>query len=139
MSGVKLTSEFRVRSCDVDAFGHVNNAVYLQYCEGARNDYMLQKGLTFSDFQNWKEGPVLYAARLDYVQPAYTDDELLIEGEFIITGKTRFRIRHDMKLKSDGTLICHADLDFAFVNLETNRPCRIPKAFYDAFSPDAES
>ncbi len=130
-----LVSELRVRSCDVDSFGHVNNAVYLQYCEGARNDYMLQRGLTFADFKQWNIGPVLYSARLDFKSPAHTDDELIIEGVLSFTGRTRFRIDHNLVLKGDRKLICHAELEFAFVDLTTGRPCRVPEPFIKAFAP----
>lgn len=126
-------SELRVRSCDVDSFGHVNNAMYLRYCEAARNDYMLQRGLTFADFEEWKAGPVLYSARLDFKYPAKTDDELLIRGVMSSNGKTRFRIHHEIVLKGGGKLVCQAELDFAFVNLSNGRPCRVPAAFAQAF------
>jgi acyl-CoA thioester hydrolase len=129
----KLISELRVRSCDVDSFGHVNNAVYLMYAEAARNDYMLQRGLIFADFERWKAGPVLFSAKLDYKSPARTDDELVITGHMQNQGRTRFGIVHEMLLKKDSRLICRAELVFAFVDLTTGRPCRIPEPFAKAF------
>src|SRR5689334_13951202 len=102
-----LVSELRVRSCDVDSFGHVNNAVYLMYAEAARNDYMLQRGLTFADFKRWNAGPVLFGAKLDYKAPAFTDDELIITGLMQGQGKIRFSIAHDFLRKADRKLICH--------------------------------
>jgi acyl-CoA thioester hydrolase len=128
-----LVSELRVRSCDVDSFGHVNNAVYLMYAEAARNEYMLQRGLTFADFKRWMVGPVLFSAKLDYKAPAFTDDELIITGLMQAQGRTRFSIVHDFLKKPDQKLICHAELDFAFVDLTTGRPCRMPEEFAKAF------
>lgn len=128
-----LTSRLRVRSCDVDSFGHVNNAVYLQYCEGARNDYMLERGLTFADFRQWNAGPVLVAAHLDFRRPAVTDDELVIRGVLETEGRIRFRIDHEIERPADQAIVCVARLDFAFVELTTGRPCRIPEAFRAAF------
>ncbi|HUR47206.1 MAG TPA: thioesterase family protein [Candidatus Saccharimonadales bacterium] len=128
-----LISELRVRSCDVDSFGHVNNAVYLMYAEAARNDYMLQCGLTFADFERWNAGPVLFNANLEYKYPARTDDELIITGLMENQGRTRFGIVHEMLLKKDKRLVCRANLSFAFVDLKTGRPCRIPEAFAKPF------
>lgn len=133
MPSPRLVSRLRVRSCDVDSFGHVNNAVYLQYCEGARNDYMLERGLTFADFRKWNAGPVLVTARLDFRQPAVTDDELVIHGVLECEGRVRFRIDHRIERAPDGGLVCLARLDFAFVDLGSGRPCRIPDAFRKAF------
>jgi acyl-CoA thioester hydrolase len=128
-----LISELRVRSCDVDSFGHVNNAVYLMYAEAARNDYMLQRGMPFADFKRWNAGPVLFSAKLDYKAPAHTDDELVITGVMQAQGRTRFNIIHEFIRKSDQKLVCRAELDFAFVDLVSGRPCRIPEEFAKAF------
>jgi YbgC/YbaW family acyl-CoA thioester hydrolase len=133
MESLRLVSEMRVRSCDVDSFGHVNNAVYLQYCEGARNDYMLQRGLAFADFQKWNAAPVLIAASLEYKQPARTDDELRIFGKIELEGRARFSIRHEMLHAGTETLICQANLEFVFVRLDSGKPCRIPEKFLRAF------
>ncbi|MDB6032818.1 MAG: thioesterase superfamily protein [Verrucomicrobiales bacterium] len=122
-----------MRSCDVDSFGHVNNAVYLMYAEAARNDYMLQRGLTFADFKRWNAGPVLFSAKLDYKAPAHTDDELVITGRMEAQGRTRFSIVHEIIRKPEQKLICHAELEFAFVDMTTNRPCRMPEQFAKAF------
>ncbi|HAV60937.1 MAG TPA: hypothetical protein DCY13_01050 [Verrucomicrobiales bacterium] len=128
-----LTSTLRVRSCDVDSFGHVNNAVYLQYCEGARNDYMLERGLTFADFERWQAGPVLTRAQLEFKFPARTDDQLAIRGNISLIGRTRFRIQHEVVRIPDGTHVCGADLHFAFVDLTSGRPVRVPAKFLAAF------
>jgi acyl-CoA thioester hydrolase len=135
MSSLPLVSRLRVRSCDVDSFGHVNNAVYLQYCEGARNDFLLTRGLTFADFRKWNAGPVLTRALLDFHAPAITDDELVIHGDLQVEGRIRFRIDHRIERTNDGVLVCRATLDFAFVELTTGRPCRIPEDFRSAFAP----
>ena len=134
MPATPLISRLRVRSCEVDSFGHVNNAVYLQYCEGARNDYMLQNGLTFADFRRWNAGPVLTRAELEFRAPAVTDDELLIRGRLVVEGRIRFRIDHEIVRVGDEKRVCVARLDFAFVDLSTGRPCRIPEVFQEAFA-----
>ena len=133
MPAPSLISRLRVRSCDVDSFGHVNNAVYLQYCEGARNDFMLERGLVFADFAKWNAGPVMTMAQLDFRAPAVIDDELLIRGVLETDGRVRFHIDHAIERVGDGAVICVARLDFAFVDLATGRPCRIPEAFRQAF------
>lgn len=138
MPAPRLVARLRVRSCDVDSFGHVNNANYLRYCEAARNDYLLERGLAFADFTRWEAFPALVAARLDYRLPARTDDELIVYGTLEATGRTRFSIHHEIVRAGDEALICAAQLEFAFLHLRTNRPCRIPAEFARAFefAPD---
>jgi acyl-CoA thioester hydrolase len=132
----QLSTVLHVASCEVDSFSHVNNAVYLQYCERARNDYMLQRGLRFDDFKKWGAGPVLFRAALDYRRPAIVDDELRVHGEIVSGGRTRFQIVHRFERGSDQAEICVAHLEFAFVSLDSGRPCRIPRAFLGAFGID---
>ncbi len=133
MASSRLTSRLRVRSCDTDSFGHVNNAAYLRYCEGARNDYMIERGLRFAHLAEWQAGPVLTAARLEFKAPAWTDDDLLVHGTLEFASRIRFRIDHEIERERDGALVCAASLDFAFVDLATGRPCRVPEAFLRAF------
>ena len=133
MPAKELVHLLHVSSCEVDSFGHVNNAVYLQYCERARNDYMLQVGLKFTDFEEWNAGPVLYRAQLEYRRPALVDDELRVVAEISSSGRTRFQIVHRFFRTSDDELICTADLEFAFVDLVRGRPRKVPGPFREAF------
>lgn len=129
-----LIYEMRVPSCDVDSFGHVNNSIYLRYLEAARNEYMLRRGLVFADFERWGAGPVLISAKLEFKQPCHTDDELAISGALSRRGHTRFRIFHEVLRSSDRILACRAELEFAWVQLASGRPCRIPPDFIRAFA-----
>jgi len=133
-----LFSERVVRSYELDSFGHVNNAVYLQYCEGARNDYLKQKGIRFSDFQRWNKGPFLYQATLNYKRPVFADDRLRIEGRIRFQRRTGFRIDHVMSRIGDEETVCIAAIDFAFVDLVTQKPCRVPSPFLEAFRPETQ-
>jgi acyl-CoA thioester hydrolase len=117
----------------VDSFGHVNNSVYLRYFEKARNDFMLQRGLKFSDFSSWGAGPILFSLQIDFKAPARTDDELVISGVLKPEGRIRFYIEHQVHRKPDQQLICTARLGFAFVSLPGGKPVRVPEAFSKAF------
>ena len=48
MDGFPFVHRDSVRFRDVDAFGHVNNAVYATYLEDARNAYLYELGLVRS-------------------------------------------------------------------------------------------
>ena len=42
----KFTLKFKVRSYECDSYGHVNNAVYLNYLEFARMSALEENGFT---------------------------------------------------------------------------------------------
>ena len=69
-----------VRSYELDSFGHVNNANYLNYLEAARCEYMKQRGLSFNDFERWGAFPFIGKVEIKYKAPAVADDILEIRA-----------------------------------------------------------
>lgn len=69
-------SRFRVRGYELDSFGHVNHAVYLNYCEHARWEFLRQEGIFLTSFQQWKRWPVIAGIEIKYLRPAFMHDEL---------------------------------------------------------------
>jgi acyl-CoA thioester hydrolase len=61
---------------DIDAMGHLNNAVYLSYCEFARQKYWDRLVGLRNVFDI---GFVMASASIDYRLPAYMGDRLEIE------------------------------------------------------------
>ncbi len=88
---------------DLDAFGHVNNAVYLAWLEQVRNTVYLQmlgrtdpteagKGLDF----------VVARAEVDYLAPVHFGDGITITMWPVRVGRSSFTLDYDCR-KSDGT------------------------------------
>ena len=67
-----------VRGYELDSYGHVNNAVYLQYFEQARWEYMKEHGLL--DLINMNELLlVVVDTHIRYMRESNLFDELVIE------------------------------------------------------------
>ena len=72
-----------VRGYELDSYGHVNNAVYLQYFEQARWEYMKQQGLL--DMINRHElFLVVIDTHIRYMRESNLFDELVIETACMI-------------------------------------------------------
>lgn len=71
-----ITTDIFVRSYELDSFGHVNNAVYLQYFELARTQWLATAGLAFSDIKTYGILIVIRNAEISYTSPAYMGDTL---------------------------------------------------------------
>lgn len=72
----KHKSTIEIRFVDIDAFGHVNNAVFLTYFEQARVSY-------FDEVLGWdydwsKEGVIVARSEVDYVLPVLFRDSIQI-------------------------------------------------------------
>jgi acyl-CoA thioester hydrolase len=127
-----LTSTHRVASYEMDSFGHVNNAVFLNYLEKARCDFMTLKGLQFNDFFKWRKYPVVVRAHLEYKYPAAVGDRLLIKGWISQHTKASFTLQYEITNQHSGRLILTAETFHVFVD-DNNRPTRIPEEFKNKF------
>ena len=65
-----------IRFADIDAMGHVNNAVYFSYFEQARMAYFKERVARIWD---WNEDGVIVARNeIDYVFPVFLNDRMVI-------------------------------------------------------------
>jgi acyl-CoA thioester hydrolase len=65
-----------IRFADIDAMGHVNNAVYFSYFEQARMAYFKER---VARIWNWNEDGVIVARNeIDYVFPVFLNDRMVI-------------------------------------------------------------
>ena len=127
-----LESVLRVASYEMDSFGHVNNAVFLNYLEKARCDFMTLKGLHFNDFFKWHRYPVVVRAHLEFKHPAAADDELLIKGWISSHAKTSFTLQYEIFNRGTGKLVLSGETFHVFID-DNNRPSRIPAEFAEKF------
>ena len=54
------------RSYEMDSLGHVNNAVYLNYLEHCRMQWLYSHNITAKDFQRLKTYPVVVNVNINY-------------------------------------------------------------------------
>ena len=71
-----------VRSYELDAYGHVNHAVFLNYFENARVEYLAQKNMSFRSLM--EEGCIfiIVRAEVDYIKPLIESERIDIVGGF---------------------------------------------------------
>ena len=129
---LELVSYHTVSSYELDSFGHVNNAVFLNYLEKARCDFMELKGMDFSDFFRWKRFPLVTKARLEFKRPALAGDRLKITGWISAHTQASFTLQYEIINQVTGHLILTGETLLVFVN-DRNRPSRIPEEFFEKF------
>jgi acyl-CoA thioester hydrolase len=84
-----------VRFADTDAMGHVNNAVYLTYCETARISYWTD--VTGEPVRLGTEGAeslILAEARITYRAPAFHGEVITVETRATGLGRSSFTLEH---------------------------------------------
>lgn len=78
---------------EMDAFGHVNNAVYFRYFETARSVYFEQSGM-FQLMKETGEGPILAAINCRFKVPVVYPDKLLVGVRVVLVEDDRYTINH---------------------------------------------
>ena len=132
--GIPLTARVRVRTYELDSFGHVNNAAYLNYLEEARSEFLKQMGLSFHDFARHGVQLVIVEAHLYYKSPARYGDEIEIAANFRDVRPASGYIDYTLTEVHSGRLIATAVTKGAFVEAATGKPVRTPEAFRAAFT-----
>ncbi len=126
-----IIATHRVRSYELDSFGHVNNATYLNYLEYARGEYLLQRGLSFSDFDRWNAAPIVISAQIQFKSPAKVHDILEIEGRIVEWKRASFSLHYKVTNKTSTKLTALAQMTFAFVD-QDGKLVPIPEEFRKA-------
>ncbi|MBB5218557.1 acyl-CoA thioester hydrolase [Treponema rectale] len=124
---MKCSSFLTVRSYECDSYSHVNNAVYLNYLEFARMDYLNQIGFPYNDVV--KAGYFLYVTHVDihYKASAFLNDKIIIETTPVKLGAVSGTL-HQIIRKEDGTVCAEADVTWASVK-NGGIPAKLPKEF----------
>ena len=125
---MEKTVEIQVRFRDLDAYGHVNNAVYMSYLETSRVE--LVRDIFIRDMAN-NIRYLLISVKLDYLHPIYLEDRVLVHCKFDEIGKVRFKVTYKVH-NGEGTLFAKGYSEHALFNGNTNRPMRLPDEWKEA-------
>ena len=87
---MKHHTKIPVRFADIDAMGHVNNAVFLNYFEQARIDFFNSRVGSDWDWKN--QGIVLARNEIDYLLPVLMNDDVMIETSVLEIGRKSMTI-----------------------------------------------
>jgi len=83
---IRSILRLRVRGYELDSFGHVNNAVYLQYAEEAKWSFFSENNL-MGILDKKDLFPVILENNLRYMHELKMHDEVRIETEWSTKGK----------------------------------------------------
>jgi thioesterase-3 len=127
-----FTTELQVRGYELDGYGHVNHAVYLNYAEFARwrmvedatggSDYFTKNGVA----------PVIVRAEVDYKEPCFLAEWLVLETRVHELRKRVVKFSQKVIKRDSGRVA--AELIMTGVVIDANgKPVSFPADFAAAF------
>ena len=121
--------EFKVRDYECDLQGIVNNAVYQNYLEHARHEFLLTKGINFAELAAQGLNLVVVRAELDYKRPLVSGDAFYVSSTFSMKDRVRFQFQQVIHRRCDD-LICVKALIIGTGMSASGRP-GVPKELLD--------
>jgi acyl-CoA thioester hydrolase len=125
-----------VRFADTDAMGHVNNAVYLTYCEMARIRYWSDvTGEPVAAGHEGAESLILAEARITYRAPVFHTETVTVETRATHIGRSSFILEHRLTACAPGgspRLVATSESVMVRYDYRTDRPAPLSDAFIAA-------
>jgi acyl-CoA thioester hydrolase len=125
-----------VRFADTDAMGHVNNAVYLTYCEMARIRYWTDvTGEPVAAGHEGAESLILAEARITYRAPVFHTEQVTVETRASRIGSSSFTLEHRLTACRPGgapRLVAVSESVMVRYDYTTERPTPLGPAFVAA-------
>ena len=124
-----------VRFADTDAMGHVNNAVYLTYCEMARIRYWSH--VTSEPVALGHEGAeslILAEARITYRAPVFHGETVTVETRATHIGRSSFTLEHRLTAcapQRAPRLVATSDSVMVRYDYQTERPAALGPRFVE--------
>lgn len=129
------TITLRVRTYECDAYGHVNNAVYLNYLEYARDLYLEDHGLDYQAVVSAGYGIWVAEAKLTYLSPALPAEDLQVTTVTQEMGAASVVLRQTVAGPRERPVL-EALMKLVWVG-PSGRPTRIPPEWRKKFPTEA--
>ena len=129
----KLHFKEPVYTYHIDFVGHVNNIVYIEWMENARNKLIQAMGLSIVEIaQNEKMLPIITGTTIKYIKPFYLNSSVQVEiwVSKLLNASAVFQIRF---LNEKGEVCSEGEQKVLFIDSLNQKPTRLIGKYHDAF------
>lgn len=121
MMDYQFTLNFDVRDYECDMEGIVNNAVYLNYLEHTRHEFLKQGGMNFAEIVEKGITLVVVRVEIDYRYPLHSGNKFVVGLNVARVSRIRFGFLQDIYRLPDHKPIVKAKVIGTALN-ERGRP-----------------
>ena len=134
--------ELTVGAADIDAYDHVNNAVYVSWCDRSAWEHSAALGLPLERCLELDRGMAVVRTVIQYLRPALLG-EVVHVATWIVPVESRVRVRRRFQIKrmADDTTLARAEIEYVCIELSSGRPTRWPPEFRERYvsRPEVEA
>ena len=123
-----------VGAADIDAYNHVNNAVYSSWCDRAAWEHSAALGLPIDECLRLNRGMAVVRSVIAYLRPAFLGDTIWLATWLLpADGRLRVRRRFQAKRAGEDVTLARAQVDYVCIELSSGRPTRWPAQFRERY------
>lgn len=132
MEHFPLLLEIPVAWAEQDLFGHLNNVVYLRYCENVRMHFLDRAGL-LERHRVQRQGVILASTTCNFRKPVTWPQRLTISTGCIAVGNTSFTLGY-LLTDEAGDVVADATSVQVMYDYERNTKITIPDTVREAIT-----
>ena len=119
----------------IDALGHVNNVVYMQWMQEVASAHIEELGLGLKQYLELKHAMVAVEHHVEYRKAAFLNDEIILRTWlYDLNAMYSFR-QYAFFRAQDGVLLFTGMTKWACVEIATGKPKRLSPTFTQAYQP----
>jgi len=132
----------QVQAGDIDAYGHVNNSIYLAWFDRVAWSHSAALGISLDDCVRQRRGMAAHRTEVDYLRAAVLGERVLI-GTWIVASDGRLRVERRFQVRRAeqvhahitkvGETMARARTEYVCINLDSGRAVRMPESFSRAY------
>jgi len=126
----------QIRFNDIDALGHVNNTIYMQFFDLGKLAFFQE---CLGEEVNWNEvTPVLVHMEVDFTTPVFLDSKIRVNSYLIGFGNKSFRMEQDIENTVTGEIHCRCKSVMVAFNPKTSEGVLLPNSWREKLSVYSE-
>jgi len=115
---------------DIDGLHHVNNAVYVHWCEQVAWAHSKQLGLGIDDYQRLGRAMAIRRSEYEYLHPVFLADQLALSTWLTASdGKLTLERCFQLVRITDGSTLMRGRWELVCIELTSGRARRMPEEF----------
>jgi acyl-CoA thioester hydrolase len=112
---------------EMDELRHANNAAYVNWMQAAAIAHSTAQGWPSERYWDASYAWVARSHQIEYLTPAVAGDQLVVRTWVADMQRVSSLRCYAIVRESDGALIARAETRWAFIDLRTRKPTRIPR------------
>ena len=129
-----FTLDIQVRPQDTDRLGHANNVVYVRWLEDISWAHIESEGMTWALHEQTGKAMAITRTEIDYLAAANAGDQLVLATWFTdFDNRIRSARQFQLVRMADSKTLMRAISTHACVNMQSQRPARVPAEFAEIF------